>query len=233
MKRLFVLALLCPLFCVAYGQDVIAFKGETVTPQSRRLLKVKDSTNLWGIDLQDGECVEIKLVSENINVYYYTVNRKCVQGKYGSTLNNYYEIPHLPRIVNENGKQVRNDGPAFWNSATLLITKDSLPLEIKTKNGGKTIARFIFREKPKYESFDTIDNKQFREGCTLKDYISSKLMPSFNSTGKKYEKGRFIFSANILSAKKVILPYTLSSTSTFVRTNSPRPSIFTGLPSSI
>ena len=154
MKKIVFILFALSLFNNVYATDFhkIYLKENKVTRiTGDRLKEVKNETNVWEINLKEGEEV-FQLKSENTNKVNYTVNGDFVY--FEDTNNNpgyKSEIPY------------QRDNHTFYNSARLCLKKDALPVTISVD--GKIIA--TFQLKKKYQNIGDIKARFFNVGDTL------------------------------------------------------------------
>lgn len=149
MKKIQLIILLAITFCNSFAQQLheIKLKNTTVSVTGDRLNLVAGENNVWEIDLRTDEEV-FKLISENDNKVDYGLNGKFVfaDGKYRQT------IPY------------RRDNKSFYQSACLVLKRDSLPITIFAN--GHVVA--TFQLKIKYQEFEIPKKNVFYVGDTLR-----------------------------------------------------------------
>lgn len=154
MKRIVFLFFLTISCAGVFAQEPqITLKGNTVTVKGDRLTPVKGKHHVWEIDLRNGQEV-FHLVSENRSKvdYYlsgnfvnYTLSRK----NYNSKI-----IPYL-----------QNSGQ-FYESAHLVLYRDSLPVTISVNN--EPIATFQLKQRKTYQQYSLIGDSIYYVGDTIK-----------------------------------------------------------------
>ena len=149
MKKIQLIILLAITFCNSFAQHLheIKLKNTTVSVTGDRLNLVAGKKNVWEIDLRTDKEV-FKLISENDNKVDYVLNGEFVfaAGKYRQT------IPY------------RRDNKSFYQSACLVLKRDSLPITISAN--GHIVA--TFKLKIKYQEFEIPKKNVFYVGDILR-----------------------------------------------------------------
>lgn len=152
MKRIKLLILLAIPFLNCFAQNLhkITLNGTTVSVEGDRLLPVEGEEQVWEIDLKS-DTEEFQLISKNNSSRVeYKLNGNYVYAIPGGYIN------YIPYKGNSYG---------FYNSAHLVLVKDSLPITISVN--GKVIATFRLKKRITYQKFNTPQNSVFNVGDTL------------------------------------------------------------------
>lgn len=179
MKRIVVLIFLTISCANVFAQNFhkIKLNGTTVTVEGDRLIPVKGKKQVWEIDLKKEQEV-FQFVSENQSKVTYVLSGKFVNSSDGDS----NTIPYL------------RNSKSFYESAHLVLYRDSLPVTISVNN--EVIATFQLKQQRTYQKYSLIGNNVYSVGDTIKvnkeqpintDVLISKISISLKRGNREIE----------------------------------------------